>query len=133
MLKKTITYTDFNGDKKTEDFYFNLTKAEIMELEMSVKGGLTELIKQIINTEDNPKLISLFKKLILMSYGVKSVDGKRFMKKNPEGGKYSDEFEETEAYSELFMELASDSDAAVKFVNGIIPADAAKQLAEQNK
>lgn len=133
MLKKTITYEDYNGNEKTEDFYFNLSKAEIMEMELSVKGGLTALINQIVSSDDSPTIVKIFKDLILRSYGVKSLDGKRFMKEKPDGSRYADEFKETEAYSILFMELASDSEAAAKFVNGIIPQDAAKQLAAQNK
>lgn len=126
MLNKKITYTDFNGVERTETFSFNLTKAEIMEMEMSTTGGLSEMINKIIEAQDTPSLIKLFKDLVLKAYGEKSADGKRFVK-SPE---LSEAFSQTEAYSELFMELATDADAAAKFVNGIIPADAAKQLAE---
>lgn len=123
MLKKTITYTDYNGNDRTEDHYFNLSKAEIMEMELSTTGGLAEMIKRIVAAQDQPAIIKIFKDLILKAYGEKSADGKRFIK--------SDElaiaFSQTEAYSQLFMELATDADAAAKFVNGIIPADAAKQ------
>ncbi len=128
MLKKTITYTDFNGTERTEDFWFNLTKAEIMEMEMSEAGGFAEMIERVVAAQDAPTIIKIFKDLILKAYGEKSADGKRFIKND----KLSKEFSETEAYSELFMELATDADAAANFVNGIIPADAAKQLAEQN-
>lgn len=121
MLKKNITYTDYNGSTRSEDFYFNLTEAEITEMELSTEGGLTELIKQVVATQDSPTIIKIFKDLILKSYGVKSLDGKRFMKEKPDGSRYADEFKETEAYSILFMELASDADAAATFVNGIIP------------
>ncbi len=133
MLKKTVTYEDYNGVERTEDFWFNLTKAEIMEMEMSIDGGLTGLINRVVAAKDAPTIIKIFKDLVLRAYGVKSADGKRFMKEKPDGSRYSDEFKETEAYSIVFMELATDADAAAKFVNGIIPADAAKQLAEQNK
>ena len=126
MLKKRITYTDYNGTKREEDFYFNLSKAEIMEMEMSTSGGLTEMISRIISTQDAPSIIKVFKDIIMKSYGEKSPDGKRFIKSQ----ELSEAFSQTEAYSELFMELASDSDAASKFVNGIIPADMAK-AAEQ--
>lgn len=129
MLKKPITYTDYNGVEITEDFYFNLNKAEIMEMELSSAGGMSERLQRIINAKDQPALIKEFKKLILNAYGVKSDDGKRFMK--------SDEiraaFEQTEAYSNLFMELATDADAASKFVNGVIPADMAKEIAKSGK
>lgn len=126
MLKKTITYTDYNGVERTEDHYFNLSKAEIMEMELSTTGGLAEMIKRIVAAQDQPAIIKIFKDLILKAYGEKSADGKRFEKKN---GELALAFAETEAYSILFMELATDADAAAKFVNGIIPADTAKQAA----
>ena len=120
MLKKTIAYTDYNGVERTEDFYFNLTKAELMEMEMSTTGGLAEMIDRIVKAQDGPAIIKVFKDLVLKAYGEKSPDGKRFVK--------SDEiaiaFAQTEAYSQLFMELATDPDAAAAFVNGIVPADA---------
>lgn len=119
MLKKTMTYTDYNGVQRTEDFYFNLTKAEIMEMEMSTVGGLAGMIEKIIATQDAPSIIKIFKELVLKAYGEKSPDGKRFIKNE----ELSTAFSQTEAYSQLFMELATDSDAASKFVNGIIPAD----------
>lgn len=124
MLKKRITYTDYNGEERTEDFYFNLSKAEIMEMEMGVTGGLTELIKKVMATKDIPSVMKIFKDLILRAYGEKSADGKRFMKSE----ELSREFSQTEAYSILFMELATNADEAAKFVNGIIPADLAKQM-----
>lgn len=117
MFKKTIKYTDYNGVERSEDFYFNLSKAEIAEMELSVNGGLSELIKKITNTQDTKQLIALFKDLILRSYGEKSLDGKRFIKNE----ELREAFMQTEAYSELFMELASDADAATAFVNGITP------------
>lgn len=118
MLKKTITYTDYNGTERTEDFYFNLTKAEALEWEMSKSGGLAELIKKVIAAQDMPTLVSLFKELILRSYGEKSLDGKRFVKTK----ELSEAFSQTEAYSQLFIELATNADEAAKFVNGIVPA-----------
>lgn len=129
MIKETITYTDYNGVERKEDYYFNLTKAEIMEMEMSTKGGLAEMIQRIIAAQDQPAIIKIFKDLIIKSYGVKSADGKRFIKND----EVVEEFVQTEAFSQLFMKLATDSDAAAKFVNGIVPADMAKQMAEQNK
>lgn len=123
MIKETITYTDYNGISRTEDFYFNLTKAEVMELEMSTKGGLAEMIQRIVAAQDQPAIIKIFKDLIVKAYGVKSPDGKRFIKNQ----EVIDEFVQTEAFSELFMKLATDADAAAKFVNGIVPADLAKQ------
>lgn len=117
MLKKTITYTDYNGTERTEDFYFNLTKAEVMEMEMSTTGGMAEMIQRIVNAQDAPAIIKIFKELVLKAYGEKSPDGKRFIKND----EIRDAFAQTEAYSILFMELATDADAAAKFVNGIIP------------
>lgn len=125
MLKKTITYTDYNGVERTEDFHFNLTKAEIMEMEMGTSGGLAEMIQRIVKAQDAPAIIKVFKDLVLKAYGEKSADGKRFMKSD----EIREGFAQTEAYSQLFMELATDADAAAKFVNGIVPADMAKQAA----
>ena len=124
MLKKTITYTDYNDVERTEDFYFNLNKAEIAEMEMSYAGGLTTYINRIIAAQDNPTLVKLFKDLILMSYGVKSDDGREFVKND----EIRNKFKHTEAYSILFMELSTNADAAAEFVTGIIPKDLAKDL-----
>lgn len=128
MLKKTITFTDYNGVERTEDFYFNLTKAEIMEMEMSTAGGLAEMIQKIVSAQDAPSLIAMFKELILKAYGEKSLDGKRFIKSK----ELSEAFSQTEAYSILFMELATDATEASNFVNGIIPADISKEVAKSN-
>lgn len=117
MVKKTITYTDYEGEERTEDFYFNLTKAEVVEMELSTTGGLQKLIAKITQEKDMKKLVELFKQIIAKSYGVKSDDGRRFIK-TPE---VLAEFVQTEAYSDLFMELASDTDAATAFLNGIVP------------
>lgn len=129
MLKKTVTYTDYNDVERTEDLYFNLNKAEIMEMELSVSGGLTTMIKRVVAAQEAPEIIKVFKDLILKSYGVKSDDGKRFIKND----KIRDEFSQTEAYSIVFMELATDPDAAAKFIEGIIPKDAAEELAKMDK
>ena len=120
MLKKTITYTDYNGNERKEDFYFNLTKAEIMEMQLSTAGGLAEMIQSVIAAQDAPSIIKIFKELVLKAYGQKSPDGKRFIKSEA----LATEFSQTEAYSQLFMELATDADAAANFVNGIVPPDA---------
>ena len=117
MLKKTITYTDYNGSERTEDFYFNLTKAEIMEMELTTVGGLSAMIEKIVAAKDGPTIIKTFKDLVLKAYGEKSADGRRFIK-SPE---IAEAFSQTEAYSQIFMELATDDEAAAKFVNGIIP------------
>jgi hypothetical protein len=123
MLKKTIKYTDYNGVQREEEFLFHLSKAELMELEMGTAGGLAEMIQQIINSNNTPELISIFKKIILKAYGEKSLDGKRFRKLDDNGNPLSIAFSETEAYSELFMELSQDAEAAAKFIEGAIPAD----------
>ena len=117
MLKKTITYTDYNGDQRTEDFYFNLTKAEVTEMEMSIDGGLSGKLHRIVQTKDSKEIIASFKDLILKAYGEKTPDGKRFIKNQ----EIRDAFEQTEAYSELFMELCLNAEAAAAFVNGVIP------------
>ena len=117
MLKKTITYTDYNGVERTEDFYFNLTKAELMEMEIGTTGGMADMIKRIVDAKDAPAIIKIFKELVLKAYGEKSADGKRFVKSE----EISNGFAQTEAYSKLFKELATDADAAAAFVNGIIP------------
>lgn len=128
MLKKTITYVDYNNVERTEDFYFNLSKAEITEMEMGVKGGLTETITRIVAAQDSPAIIKIFKELILKAYGVKSPDGKRFEKSET----LSAEFSQTEAYSNLFMELAFDADKAAEFINAVIPADLAEEMTKNN-
>ena len=124
MLKKTITSTDFDGNKRIEDYYFNLTKAEVTEMEMSVQGGLSNMIKQIVDSKDSKRIVELFKDLILRSYGEKSSDGKRFIKNQ----ELRDAFSQTEAYSELFMELATNEVAASNFVNGITPVVSAPDI-----
>ena len=124
MLKKTITYIDYNGVERTEDFYFNLSKAEVLELEMGTTGGLTEMINKIVAAQDTPTLIKIFKDLVLRAYGEKSPDGKRFIKSD----EIRDAFSQTEAYSNLFTELATDAEAASKFFNGIIPDNVDKPV-----
>jgi len=119
MLKQTVKYTDYNGVEKTEDFLFNLNKAEIAEMELTTPGGLAEHIKKSAENNDNAALFALFKDLILRSYGIKSADGKRFIKSK----ELREEFSQTEAYSELFIELASDPKKAAAFVEGITPKD----------
>lgn len=117
MLKKTIKYTDYNNTERSEDFYFNLSKAEVMEMEMGTIGGLSEKINKLIAAKDSPTIIAIFKDLILKSYGEKSADGKHFVKNE----EIRTAFSQTEAYSNLFMELATDTKAAIDFFNGIIP------------
>lgn len=124
MIKETIEYTDYNGTDRKEDYYFNLTEAELMEMEMSTNGGMTGLINNIIAAQDAPAIIAIFKDLLLKSYGQKSLDGKRFIKNQA----LRDEFEQSPAYSQLFMKLATNSDDAAKFINGIMPAKLADQV-----
>ena len=132
MIKKTVTYTDYNGIERTENYYFNLSEAEVMEMEMSTEGGMAESIQKVVDAKDAPAIIRVFKDLVLKAYGVKSDDGRRFMKTKPDGTRYADDFKETEAYSQIFMELATDADAAAKFVNGIVPTKLAQKAALPN-
>lgn len=118
MLKKTITYVDFDDNNRTEDFYFNLTKAEVTEMEMSTEGGLAKMLEKIVAAQDSKRIIEIFKDLILKAYGEKSPDGKRFIKNQ----ELRDAFAQTEAYSELFMGLAMNAEMAAAFVNGIVPS-----------
>lgn len=123
MLKKTIEYEDFDGNMRSEDHYFNLTQAEITEMELSLNGGLSQLLEKIIRENDQRQIIEYFKKIVLMAYGQKSLDGRQFIKND----KIREEFASTAAYSEIFMELATDDDAAAAFVNGIMPKKKANQ------
>lgn len=118
MIKKTIAYTDYNGNQRKEDFWFNLSKAEVARMEMSTEGGMAEMINRIVAAQDVPSLISIFEEMIQKSYGVKTPDGRGFTKRKED----LESFMATEAYSELFMELVTDADAAAKFLNGIIPS-----------
>ena len=136
MVKKSITYTDYNGEKQTDECYFNLSKAELLEMEMSEKGGFENFVKALIEEKDNKKIYELFKNLILMSYGQKSADGRSFIKKKMVDGQMiylRDEFEQTEAFTELMMELISGGDEAMaKFINSLIPKEVADQVAKQS-
>lgn len=127
MLKKTIKSVDYNGVSRTEDHYFNLDESELMDWEMSKNGGMSEIVKRIIDAKDNAALYSLFKDIVKRSYGIKSPDGYTFDKSDEIFAK----FYHTRAYSVLLMELCTDAEAAAAFVNGIIPADMAKRLEEK--
>ena len=124
MYKKTIAFIDYDGNEREEDFYFNLSEAEVIEMETAIPGGLTKMMQRIVKAQDGKMIIETFKELIKRSYGVKSPDGREF-DKSPEVVK---KFMQTEAYSKLFMELATDSKAAGEFFNHIIPQ---KLLGEQ--
>ena len=126
MFKKAITFEDLDGNTVIEDHYFHLNKAELIEMEMSVDGGLSETLTKIIETKDGKQIIAEFKKIILGSYGKRSEDGRRFIKNQ----ELRDEFESSEAYSTLFMELVTDEDSAAEFVNGMIPQNLAEEAAK---
>ena len=118
MFKRTETYTDYNGVERTEDFYFNLTESELVEMEIGTVGGLAETVRALIASKDVKTVIAIFKDLVFKAYGEKSPDGKRFVKSY----EISKAFSETEAYNQIFMDLATNADAAAAFINGIIPA-----------
>ena len=124
MLKKTIEYKDYNDVVRKEDFYFNLTQAEVVEMETEQTGGLAEMITRAVNAKDMPTVIRIFKDLVLRAYGEKSLDGRQFVKNE----KVREAFAQTEAYSILFMELATNADAAAAFVKGILPANMAEAI-----
>lgn len=126
MLKKTITYTDYVDREWTEDFYFNLTKTELTEMEASTSGGMVDYFDRIVKAVDREKLYGLIRDLILKSYGEKSPDGKRFVKSK----ELSEAFSQTAAYDVLFMELATNDEAAADFVKGIIPSDLVTKMEE---
>jgi hypothetical protein len=119
MLKKTIKYKDFDGNEREEDFYFNLTKAEVVKMQLSHNGGVSKLLERIVAEKDNAKLIEKFQEMIHKSYGVKSDDGKRFVKNE----EILNDFMATEAYSELFIELATNTEAATHFINNVMPKE----------
>ena len=130
MLKKTIKYTDFNGNEVTEDFYFNLTKAEVAEMELgasrldadgNIKGGMQDLLAEIVASGSGQRIMDTFKEILARSYGIRSEDGKRFIKSK----ELFEEFTQTAAYSEFFMELITDADAASSFIKAVMPADLA--------
>lgn len=117
MIKETITYTDYSGVERTEDHYFNLSESELTEMSLLTDGGLDVMLEKIVNAQDTPSLMKVFKTILLKSYGVKSDDGKRFSKSE----QISKEFTETEAYNKLFMSLVTDADKAAAFIQGIVP------------
>lgn len=130
MLKYPITYTNFDGQKVTEDFYFNLTKAELLKLEAGIAGGLAEKVKKSAAENDKAAIFDIIEKFVLCAYGVKN--GKDFSKTNSQTGiRYSDLFKDTEAYSELFLKLVQDDKEAAKFINAVIPTDIAEKVKEE--
>jgi len=132
MFKKAITYTDYDGNERTEDFFFNLNKAELIEFNYFVDGGMEKFLQQVVKKEDTKAMIDLIKELIRRAYGEKSADGLRFVKFK-DGHNLADDFMQTEAYSELFVELTSDEKKVSEFINGIIPRKMAEEIAVKNK
>lgn len=129
MYKITESYTDYDGNERKEDFYFNFTEAELAKMELSVTGGLTTIIQKAIDARDVPSLIKIFEDLISKSYGQKSLDGRRFIK-SPE---ILEEFKQTEAYSQIYMRMATDEKAAAEFVNNVMPKKTLNASASQEK
>lgn len=130
MIKKTITYKTYDGEEVTNDFYFNLNKAELLEWECSYSGGLSKTIEKMSAERDSTKLVPVVKDLVLKAYGEKSLDGKRFIK-TPE---ITAAFTQTEAYAELFMELATNADAAAEFIEGVTNTkELQKQLPQKSQ
>lgn len=117
MIKWPITYTDYNGETRTEDFYFNLNKAEVMEMNLIHNGSFKQYLERIVEQRDGAKMAEIFRNIILKSYGEKTPDGKRFVKSD----ELVEAFTQTEAYSELYMQLLTDEKAAPKFIEGIMP------------
>lgn len=117
MVKETKTYLDFDGNERTEDFYFNLSPAEMYEMQYSESGGLAALLEKISKENDQTKIVAFFKELVLKSYGIKSLDGRVLLKDD----QIRKEFCCTMAYSEIFMDLATNAKKAAAFVNGIMP------------
>lgn len=129
MFKHNIKYTDYNGTERNEVFYFNLSKAELMEMELSTQAGVDEMIRMMIATSDNAKIVQTFKNLILKSYGIKSEDGKRFIKSK----ELREQFEQSEAYSEFFMAMIANEDGLqTKFVNGVINGTNVPNMSEED-
>lgn len=127
MYKITESYTDYDGNERKEDFYFNFTEAELAKMELSVTGGLTTIIQRAIDAKDVPSLIKIFEDLISKSYGQKSLDGRRFIK-SPE---ILEEFKQTEAYSQIYMRMATDEKAAAEFVNNVMPKKTLKAATQE--
>ena len=124
MYKIREKYEDYDGNERVKEFYFNLTKAEITEMELTTEGGMSAMLNRIIAAKDTSKLIAVFKDLILRSYGQKSPDGRRFIKSD----ELTKEFTETPAYSQIYLRLATDDKAATEFVNNVIPKDLQKEV-----
>lgn len=124
MLTKTITYTDFLGKERTEDFMFNYTKADVQRLLFSTKEGLPDFLKRIVREEDRTKMFGFLEEFVLKAYGEVSADGRRFIKSD----ELSEGFKQTNAYSELLDEFIDGGDEAIAaFVNAVVPKEALKE------
>lgn len=122
MIKKTITYVDYDGETRTEAFYFNLNKVELAKLQLGADGGYSEFLKRITAAKDTAAMLNVITDLVESSYGEKELDGKRFRKSK----ELTEAFTQSPAYEALFMELIQNTNAMVEFVKGILPADMAK-------
>ena len=131
MLKKTITFHDLDGNEVTQDFWFHLSKAELLEMEISTTGGLKDSMQRLIDKRDGEAVMKTFKDLILKSFGERSLDGLRFVKEDENGRPLYKDFMQTEAYSELFTELVTDDKAAADFFNGVLPKEVAEAMAAE--
>lgn len=131
MLKKTITYEDYDGNTRTEDLYFFISKSELTEMELSTPGGLTNKLESITKSQNGSEIMKVFKDIILKAYGEKADDGRGFIKKR-NGVLLAEEFEQTAAYDALFTELLLDPDKAAAFINGIMPKDLIEAANKQN-
>lgn len=129
MHKEEITYTDFNGVQKTRTYYFALSKSDLMKLELKTPGGLTTYLERIVNANESPEIVDAFEKIILAAYGEKTDDGERFVK----SAEISEAFMQSAAYDQFFMELLTDTDKAINFVNNIVPQDEAQKQADRDK
>ena len=131
MLKKTVTYEDYDGNTRTEDLYFFISKSELTEMELSTPGGLAKKLESITKAQNGAEIVKVFKDIVLKAYGEKSDDGRAFIKKR-NGISLSEEFEQTPAYDALFTELLMDPDKAAAFINGIMPKDLMNEANKQN-
>lgn len=116
MLKETVTYIDFDGNERTEDFYFNLNRAELIKMATSKNGGIEAYIKQILASQDAEQIMNMFEKILDSSYGEKSLDGRKFMKSK----EILDNFKSTEAYSDIYTRLCTDAKFAADFIDNVI-------------
>ena len=129
MIKKTIKYIDYDGNEREEEFRFNLSKAELTEMEFSLNGGLSTMLKRLVQEKNSSEMIKILKEIILKSYGERSDDGKYFRKSE----ELSKAFSETEAFTDIFMSIVSSPEAALEFVQGILPQDVREQINSQKR